>query len=112
MIPLEGLDFKDSFVVLLVSGLQLPPSMNIHRVFQFVLQSFNFGPLIKEFLLLEADFSLEIIDASNLRVDGKILIPEGGKFKFELSKLLRFLLAVDVAFDEVGVGKLDLFVKN
>ena len=109
---MESLNFQNSFVVLLICGLEFSPSVNIHWVGEFILKSFDFSSLIEQFLFFEANFRLEFINAPDLSVDGKILIPECGKFQFEFIELFWFLLAVDISFDEVGVWQFDFFIQN
>jgi hypothetical protein len=84
-VPLECLYFQDSLIVLLVCGLELPPAVHVHWVLEFILQRLDFGFLVQQFLFFEADFCFQIIDASDLGVDGQILVPERGEFEFELS---------------------------
>jgi hypothetical protein len=78
--------------------------VNIHGIFQLILESLDFGPLIEQFFFFEADFSFELVDAPDLAVDGEILIPQGGQSQLELCHIFALLLAVDVPLDEVGVG--------
>ena len=109
---MEGLDLQDSFVVLLIGSFQLPPPMHVHRVLQLILKRLDFSPLIEQFFFLEANFSFKFINAPDLRIDREILVPQGGQLQFKLVKFFGFLLAVDVPFDEVGVGQLDFLVED
>jgi hypothetical protein len=75
------------------------------------LEGLGLGFLVKQLLLLKANFSPKVLNASNLRINGEILVPERGQLQFKLSQFLRLLLAIDVAFDKIRIGEFDLLVK-
>lgn len=111
-VPLKCLNFENPLIVFLICGFKLAPSMNIHRILKFVLQSLYFGFLIKQFFFFKTNFSFEIINTPDLWIDWQILIPQWSKFKLELGEFFGLLLAIDVSFDQIGVRQLNLLIQD
>lgn len=62
--------------------------MHIHWILKLILESFNFGFLIKKFFFFETDLGFEFIDASNLAIDRQVLISKSSKLELIICELL------------------------
>ena len=106
------MNFEDSFVVVLVGGLEFSPAVDIHRVLELIFKSFDFGLLVEEILFLETDLSLQLINTPDLFLNAHKLISLIGKICPEVVELFLFFLVVDFAFGEVGVGQFNFLVQD
>ena len=78
-IPLESLYLENPFIVLLIRGLKFSPPMHVHGVSKLILKSLDLGPLIEQFLFLEANLGFELINTPDFGINRHILIPESGQ---------------------------------
>ena len=46
ILPLESLNFQNTFIILLVSSLKFSPTVDIHWVFELIFQSFNLSLMV------------------------------------------------------------------
>lgn len=111
-VPLEGLNFEDSFVVVLVGGFEFSPAVDVHGVLELIFESFDFGLLVEEVLFLETDFGFQLINAPNLFLNTHELISLIGQICSEVVELFLFFLVIDFAFSEVRVGQFDFLVQD
>lgn len=101
---MQGLNLKDAFVIVLIGGLEFSPSVDVHRILQLVFQGLDFGLLIQKVFFFETDFSLELVDASDLFFDAHELVSFVGQISSEVVELFLFVLVVNFSFGQVGVG--------
>ncbi len=102
--------FENSFVIVLIGGLEFPPPVYIHGVLKLVFESLDFGLLVEKVLFLETDFSLELIDAPDLFFDTHELVSLIGQIGPHVVELLLFFLVINFSLGEVGIGEFDLFI--
>lgn len=53
--------------------------MHVHGVSKLILKSLDLGPLIEQFLFLEANLGFELINTPDFGINRHILIPESGQ---------------------------------
>lgn len=104
------MNLKDAFVIVLIGGLEFSPSVDVHRILQLVFQGLDFCLLIQKVFFFETDFSLELVDASDLFFDAHELVSFVGQISSEVVELFLFVLVVNFSFGQVGVGKLYFFI--